>query len=576
MNGPAARSGDLILPWIEAKRLKANNPAARWRDIADQFESDVWPQITPGFKIRPGQTVFTIGSCFARNIERQLALLGCRVPMLDFVLPADEWDGQPNSALNKFHPPSFRQSLDWASAILKRGDGVRWSDCEPVAFRVDDDRFLDLDIASIRPVDRARFLERRRQIYEVFVTAFTADCVMMTPGLIEAWRDRTTGMFIHGAPSHKAMIADRGRWELAILSYQTCLDDMLAAIDLVRAHNPDTKVLVTTSPVPMAVTFSGQDIRVANAQSKAVLRAVCGAAAMMRPMVDYFPSYESVTLSPPAGVWKSDRIHVSQGFVGKIVAHMLDHYLEGVEEAARRHQEAVAQIANGDYVGAESAARAALEVRPDHVEARAALAEALRRQGRWAQAEAELGDLVARDPDRLDLKIMLARAIGADPTRLQEALALLETTVARPDVTLFDLLAIFGFIRRYAQREAAAERVLRRAIELYPLNLQVRQPLADLLVAQDRTQEAIEALQQAIAISKPEPDLCRQIAELFAGLGQLGEAMEYARLALQQDPRDKPAALLLTRLEKAGEKARKAARRAAQPPALTLTATDLS
>jgi tetratricopeptide (TPR) repeat protein len=534
-------SGDRILPWIEAKRLKATNPAARWRDVADEFGGEVWPRITARFKIRPGQTVFTIGSCFARNIERHLALLGCRVPMLDFALPPDEWEGQPSSALNRFHPPSFRQSLAWALRILDRDSRVVWSDCEAFAFEVEDGGVIDLDMHITSSVTRQRFVERRQQIFEVMAAAFSADCVMMTPGLIEAWRDLKTGLFIHGTPAFKRMMLDASRWELAILSYETCLQDMLASIDVIRARNPDVPVLLTTSPVPMALTFSGDDIRVANAHSKAVLRAACGSAATLRPMTDYFPSYESVTQSPPDSVWKADRMHVSQGFIGKIVGHMLDHYLEGVDEADRRHQEAVALVSSGDLAQAEAAARAALAVRADHVGARAVLGEILLRYGQWRQAEAELAVALMQDPERLDLKVGLARAVGADPARLDLALAMLEEVVASPAATLENLLVVFDFIRKRAQDEAAAERILRQAIDLFPLNVQARQPLIDLLLHQGRKPEAMDQLRLAIGESRSHPGPCLQLAGLLAEAGERDEAWSYIERALLKEPRNKQA-----------------------------------
>ena len=545
-------TGDRILPWTEAKRLKAINPAARWRDVADAFGGDVWPRITPGFKIRPGQTVFTIGSCFARNIERHLELLGCRVPMLDFTLPPHEWDGQPSSALNRFHPPSFRQTLAWAHAILSRDGKVNWPDCEAMAFEVEAGQFFDLDIHCVCPVTRERFVERRQQIFEVMATAFSADCVMMTPGLIEAWRDRTTGLFIHATPLLKPMVADRSRWELVILSYETCLRDLLGAIDLLRTHNPEVPVLLTTSPVPMTVTFSGDDIRVANAHSKAVLRAVCGSAATLRPRTDYFPSYESVTQSPPEGVWKADRIHVSQGFIGRIVGHMFDHYLEEVDEGDRRHQEAVALLASGEFAQAETAARAALAARPDHVGARAVLAELLLRNGQWTLAESELRIAAAKDPDRVELKVGLARAIGADPARLPLALAMLEEIVGGLAVSLFDLLIIFDFIRKRAPYEAASERILRRSIELFPLNRQTHQPLIDMLTQQGRLDEAIELLRRSVEVAPVEIGLYLQLGRTLAAAGRRQEAMDFLEHTLRHEPRNAAAKALLASLS-AGE-----------------------
>ena len=77
----------------QARRRKAGAPTARWKNVADEFAGDVWPELHPGFRIRPGETIFTIGSCFARNIERHLEAVGCRVPMMEFRLPPEEWSG---------------------------------------------------------------------------------------------------------------------------------------------------------------------------------------------------------------------------------------------------------------------------------------------------------------------------------------------------------------------------------------------------------------------------------------------------------------------------------------------------
>ena len=346
--------------YAEARRLKAANPQARWAGVADGFAGDVWPQVQPSFRIRPGQTIFTMGSCFARNIETHLEVLGCRVPMLEFFLPPHEWNGAPNGAMNKFHPPAFRQSLEWTGAIHDRDGRVSWEDCQPLAFDLGDGRVFDMDMGETQPVTRERFLERRQHIYDIFSAAFSADCLMLTPGFIEAWLDLQTGRYIQEAPTLKAMAAQRDRWEFEVLSYEQCLADMLAAIDAVRARNPDVKVLVTTSPVPLTATFSGKDIRIANTYSKSVLRTVCGAVSFQRPSVDYFPSFESATLSFPVGVWEPDRLHVASGFIGKIVGHLLNAYVDGVDEAAQHRQSAQTLLFNGDHNAAEMAARAAI------------------------------------------------------------------------------------------------------------------------------------------------------------------------------------------------------------------------
>ena len=587
VRGPAMTQRS-VLSFAEARRLKSRNPQGRWSTIAGEFAADVWPRPQTTFRIRRGEVIFTIGSCFARNIEQHLVALGCAVPMMDLDIPPREWSGERNGAMNKFHPPAFRQCLEWTAAIHDRDGVVAWTDCEPLAFDLGDGRMLDMDMACA-PVPRERFLERRQHIYEVFSRAFSADCLMMTPGLIEAWRDRSTGLYIHEAPTLKPMLADPERWELEILSYEACLADLLAAIDVVRARNPAVKVLVTTSPVPMSATFSGQDVRIANTYSKSVLRAACGAASMQRPAVDYFPSYECATLSFPPGVWKEDRIHVSSGFVGKIVSHMLDHYLDGVGDGERLHQQARTALNSGAYAEAEAAARGVLALRSEHTEARVLLAEALLRLYRCGEAETELKALVAADPDRSDLWIMLARAIvRGDRTRTPEALAHVETAAALPSITLMEFRAVAALIRQHAPPDMA-DRLTQRAVELFPRDLQAYQLRADVLVAQSRLedadrltsqavdrfplhvqshslradillrqargQEAIETLRHAVGLRRAPAALMIQLAELLAESGGRAEAERWIGRALALEPGNKAAEDLAARLAGPGRPA---------------------
>jgi Tfp pilus assembly protein PilF len=534
-----SRVASLVLPYQEAKRRKSSNRHARWSDVLEDLSGEIWPQVEPSFKLRPGQTVFTIGSCFARNIEANLAALGCRVPMLDLRLPPEEFDGLINSAMNKFHPPSFRQCLEWTARIHDRDGVVTWKDCKRLAFEVDEGSYYDLDMAgSAVPVTRARFVERRQHIYDILSTVFEAGCLMMTPGLIEAWKDMATGLYMYGAPYHKRMLATPDRWRFEVLSFQHCLDDMLASIDVVRARNPQVDVLVTTSPVPLSLTFTGRDIVVANAHSKAVLRAVCDAVLLAREGVDYFPSYEMVTQSDPRLVWKGDRLHVAQGFIGKIVGYMLDNYLEGVDAVAAAFQKARSLLAEGDHAAAVIAARGVLEVRPDHLEARIVLGQTLVAMRQWDEAAAALAPALEADAERADARVLMARALaGAD--HIQEAVARTEEALSLSSLTIGDVLAMEGLMWRLPIEDAV--RLCRRALERFPRHMGVYPLLAESLGRAGDVAGAIEMLQRAVAMPQPPPALHLQLAQLLLDAGEVEQALARLDACLSRDPKNKRA-----------------------------------
>ena len=533
------------LSYKQTRRLMKGATAPRaWRAVAKDFAGEVWPEFTPSFHLRPGEVVFTMGSCFARNIESHLAMLGCRVPMLDFDLPAEEWSGGAHGAMNRFHPPAFRQSLDWTAAIRDRDGKVRWEDCQAMAFDCGEGLYFDLDMGATAPVSKARFLERRQHVFDVFSTVFQASCLMMTPGLIEAWKDRTTGLYIHMAPRLKEMLNDPDRWEFEVLPYETCHADLLAAIDVVRARNPEVKILLTTSPVPLTSTFTTQDVRVANSYSKSVLRAVCGAVIYERPMVDYFPSYESVSLSFPKGVWKDDHLHVTHGFIAKIVTRMLDRYLEGVDEADRNCQRARTHLLNKNFKEAEQAAEAALRDRPDHIEAAILRADAMIRQGRAGEAEAALRELVQRHPERAELRIALARALAGGGDRIEEAADQVEAALALPSLEVLDLRTVSDLTSQLADA-ARAEQIARRMLELFPLHVEIYPPLIDLLTGQRRRAEAIEVLERALSLRRAPVEMYVQLASLLAKTGRMQEALVQLGKAQKMDA-DHPGATALS------------------------------
>ena len=545
-NDETGSSAGLTLAYTEARKRKSGNPRARWRNVAEELSAAVYPQVAPSFRLRPGETVFTIGSCFARNIEAHLAALGCKVPMLDFRLPPEEFDGVAHSALNLFHPAAFRQCLEWTARIYDRDGKVTWEDCTPIAFDLGDGAWFDMEIARTETVSADRFLERRQHLYDIFSSVFRADCLMMTPGVIEAWRDLDTGRYTYGPPYFRPMLQTPDRWAFEVLSFQQCLDDLLAAIEVVRARNPEVNVLVTTSPVPLGTTFTGRDVTIANAHSKAVLRAVCDTAVLNLERADYFPSYEMATLSNPGLVWKEDRIHVSEAFIGKIVGYMLDNYFEHADPAGVSLQRAHTLLGEGRGAEAEAAALEVLALRPGDVDAPLILGMALIQQRRWDDAEHVLAPLAEACPDRTDARVQLARAL-AGSHRVAEAVEQLDRALDCAGFSLADFIRSRQVLRRVSAEEAV--RLGFRFIERLPLHSVVRARLADDLLRAGRKEEAVVEMRRVARQPHPPAAMLVQLARLVLDMGERGEARAHLTAALAEDPKNEEVPALLRALD---------------------------
>ena len=84
--------------------------------------------------------------------------------------------------------------------------------------------------------------------------------------------------------------------------------------------------------MPLLATFRDMDVLVANAYSKSVQRAALDEFLLDKSGVDYFPSYEFVTLSNPTVAWsRGDYRHVSQDVINRIMSNVLTHYVVGAD-----------------------------------------------------------------------------------------------------------------------------------------------------------------------------------------------------------------------------------------------------
>jgi len=302
-------SRDAIANW-QADGRRAKYPG---RDDPRTRQAVLFPEIKPRFSFEPGSRVFTIGSCFARNIEKYL--VDYTLPTMRFSAPKEEWpDAGPRGLLNEYNPGAITQRIQRAftgetapdeTIVEHPGRG-----------------FIDLLLPGDGPVSLDRAMQRRAEIDEIYKELPGTDVVIITLGLVEVWFDTKTSCYLNRIPPHHCLRDEPGRYKLRVMDVFDALPPLEAAFRLLI--DAGSKVLVTVSPVPLNTTFSGDDVLAANTFSKAVLR-VCAHRLARNPSVDYFPSYE-IVVSGGLNSFIEDNIHVQDRLVGQVVEHMLNSY----------------------------------------------------------------------------------------------------------------------------------------------------------------------------------------------------------------------------------------------------------
>ncbi|MGI9371733.1 MAG: GSCFA domain-containing protein [Hyphomicrobiales bacterium] len=386
-----------IIPGPDAVKNLKQSPLSAWPSRADaqnRIEPFCEPAFEPGFTLKPGEKIFTIGSCFARNIEKALALRGFDVVTRRMLAEDTSTSMFRANILNNYGVPSILNEFSWALDLDAPFDE------QQNFFETSPGRFTDIHLpASIRPASFEETKARRDVI--THLTAEVANCrvVVMTLGLIEVWFDTLSGLYLNYSPRRALVAKNPDRFQLHVLSYAETLKYMhrIVALLQTRCRN-DQKILLTVSPVPLTATYTGRDVLVANAVSKSVLRAAADEIVAAYNHIDYFPSYESVTLSARDVAWEEDQRHVEQPLIDLNIGRMIDAYIEhddAVEasEIARVKEKASVALSEGGRKKAMRLLEPLAGVLEGDAELAALYVEACLDTGRVGDAETALAHL---------------------------------------------------------------------------------------------------------------------------------------------------------------------------------------
>jgi tetratricopeptide (TPR) repeat protein len=385
------------------------------------------PDVRPSFEIGPDDTIFAIGSCFARNVEKSLEAAGKRVLSRVFELgEIGESLGDAANFFNKYSIHSVTNEIRWA---VERETFPG----EALIYPLGKGRYCDSQLGMAKlefPMEE--ILAFRHRYLDAMAQVLDADVVIVTLGYVETWYDRELDLFLNVSPPAPLIKAFPDRFEFRVLSYQQIMDGLEELYQLLLKHRKKPlKMLVTVSPVPLLSTFRDMDVLVANAYSKSVQRAALDEFTRDKAGVDYFPSYEFVTLSNPKIAWsRGDYRHVSPDVVNRIMAAVLEAYVQGGNtEGAATREGLISSVKQLHQLDEQEAILALLGDHPHLVEEDGQLlmskAAALRRLGRLDEAWESLSQAVEVAPERplaLERLITLTRPLK----KLEEGRALLE------------------------------------------------------------------------------------------------------------------------------------------------------
>jgi hypothetical protein len=330
-----------------AFRSKLSNPYGEWHGAQGSGTTSDNPfhgsaRVHHGFcrvhsrylgpKLKLSDPVFTMGSCFARELESALIGRGGNVVSADQSLLsgpefADSSGKIRDGFFHRFSPRAM--SHEFAAAF---GDINGWTE-ESLIFERGAE-YLDLNYWTIPGAvcTREATLQRRRVAQTLVRRANGAKLIALTLGLIEAWRHLPTGFDVNRIDP--AVVArNKADFELDVLT-DAEVDDALETIMATLKHHHETgdfQLVITVSPVPMQRTFTSQDILVANMASKARLRNAASRFVERHDNAYYFPSFEMVMLSNPADAWRPDQLHVAR----PMVRHIMEAFIDEFYEAAR-------------------------------------------------------------------------------------------------------------------------------------------------------------------------------------------------------------------------------------------------
>lgn len=283
---------------------------AFWRRAVSALPpAQVNPAGSGPFILTKQHRIATAGSCFAQHIAHYLGRSGYLF-----------WQTEPTPELlgeelgrefgyglfsarygNIYTSRQLRQLLLQAYGRFPREEiwraGERWID--PLRPFIQPEGFASE--TELR-ADREQHLAAVRHLFE------TLDVFVFTLGLTETWLSRTDGTAYPVCPGCGAGVFSEAKYMFHNLTCEEVVEDLREFVRELRAVNPQARVILTVSPVPLVATMAQTHVLLATTYSKAVLRVAAETLARAEEAVTYFPAFEIITGSFNRGAYFGENL----------------------------------------------------------------------------------------------------------------------------------------------------------------------------------------------------------------------------------------------------------------------------
>lgn len=304
---------------------------AFWRrSVAKPAMAEVDPVGQFELRIEPETKVATAGSCFAQHVARHLSGAGFNYyvserghPILSHAVRQAHNYGTFSARYGNIY--TARQLFQ----LIERAYG-RFMPCE-APWVEKDGSVRDPFRPNVQPggfvsvaemeADRDQHLAAVRDMFE------NLDVFVFTLGLTECWESLEDGAVFPLCPGVEGGVFDPEKYAFRNQGAAEVVDDMTAFMIALKAVNPNARMILTVSPVPLMATAAPEaHVLTATTYSKSVLRVAAEMLATTHDWVHYFPSYEIITGAYNRGRYFADDLrNVTEEGVSHVMRLLLKH-----------------------------------------------------------------------------------------------------------------------------------------------------------------------------------------------------------------------------------------------------------